>query len=84
MDTEASLINNDGNRYGLIGHKLGLPILGASASASIGPGKTIKDALVFEPPAIEAEYVRLTLPAEAFGGKGPVVFTIPMSVVTFE
>jgi hypothetical protein len=51
------------------------------SSASVHPGKSVEDVVVFEEPVARAEYLRLELPASAFGGTGKLRFQIPKSMI---
>lgn len=48
---------------------------------SLDPGEVIRDVLLFEAPAERARYLRLELPASAFGEEGSLRFEIPLSMV---
>jgi hypothetical protein len=50
-------------------------------AASIWPGKSVEDVVVFEEPVVRAEYLRLELPASAFGGTGKLRFQIPTEMI---
>jgi len=65
-----------GNTYKR-GRFVGGAPLGQLTTESIYPNKTIQDLLVFEPPIDTIEYLRLELPASAFGEKGTLRFEIP-------
>ncbi len=58
-----------------------LKVKGQISSTSLYPEKTVNDIIVFAVPVEKAEYLRLTLPAKAFGGKDVLRFQIPMSIV---
>ncbi|HUT12317.1 MAG TPA: DUF4339 domain-containing protein [Thermoguttaceae bacterium] len=51
--------------------------MGQLTAESIYPDATIEDLLVFEPPIDKIKYLRLELPAEAFGESGTLRFEIP-------
>jgi hypothetical protein len=51
------------------------------SSTSIRPGKSVEDVIVFEESVARAEYLRLELPASAFGGTGKLRFQIPKSMI---
>jgi len=81
--TGVSLVDNFDNEYR---HKTkktfqGASIEGQFSSGSIYPGKSVKDALAFEPPVDKAEYLRLRLPAMAFGESGVLRFEIPTDMI---
>jgi hypothetical protein len=50
-------------------------------SASICPGKSVEDVVVFEEPVARAEYLRLELLASTFKGTGMLRFQIPKSMI---
>jgi hypothetical protein len=54
---------------------------GSSAAVSIMPVQTVADILTFQVPVTRAQYLRLELPAENFGGTGTVYFQIPRSMI---
>jgi len=54
---------------------------GQVGAASIYPGETVEDLLVFERPVETAEYLQLELPAAAFGQPGALYFTIPREMI---
>ena len=56
----------------------------AQALPSVYPGETYADVLVFQPPVSASKYLRLTLPASAFGGHDSLRFEIPSSMITQE
>ncbi len=76
----ASLHDNFDNTYKRIGFGMSKPV-GANESESIYPGKSITDVLVFEIPIDTAEYLKLELPAQSFGGTGLLRFRIPASMI---
>jgi hypothetical protein len=51
----------------------GWDLPGRGTSGSVVPGRTLDDLLVFEAPAEAVETLKLELPFEAFGEKGPAV-----------
>jgi hypothetical protein len=48
---------------------------------SLTPGRLIDEALIYPVPPPEAEYLRLTLPASAFGASGVFRFQIPRAMI---
>jgi len=56
-------------------------IEGQIHSASIYPGETVEDLLIFERPVASAEYLQLELPASAFDQTGTMYFKIPREMV---
>lgn len=80
--TAASLTDNFGNSYKRLSLDLGAQVPGQITSAtSVYPGKRIEDLLVFEPPIDKLQYLRLNLPATAFGGTGNVRLQIPKAMI---
>jgi hypothetical protein len=77
----ATLKDETGNSYKRISFGIGAqPIGQAERGASVYPGKTITDVLVFEPPVGAAKELRLELPRANIGGgrdDEPIRFSIP-------
>lgn len=61
-------------------------VKGRVSDATLFPGKTIDDVLVFEapPPKLEITYFRLELPAAAYGGTGKLQIQIPNRFISYE
>ncbi len=70
------LVDNHNNSYELKTFPQG-PIEGQQTRTSLYPGEPMADLLVFERPVPAAEFLRLELPAAAFGETGAIRFTIP-------
>lgn len=77
----ATLRDNFGNTYKRISFGFSTEIVGHTESESIYPGKSLGDVLVFELPIDTAEYLRLELPAENFGGEGMLRLQIPADMI---
>jgi len=78
----ASLTDNFDNTLKRINFGLGTEIEGAiRSSESIYPGKAVDDVLAFEAPIDATEYLRLTLPAQNFGGTGNIRLQIPKEMI---
>ena len=75
----AALCDNFDNTYKRIGFT-DLPE-GRTESASIYPGKSIIDVLVFESPLETVEHLDLQLPGKGFGGDGMIRLRIPASMI---
>ncbi len=75
----AALSDNFDNTYKRIGFT-DLPE-GRTESASIYPGKSISDVLVFEPPLETVEHLDLQLPGKSFGGTGMIRLRIPKGMI---
>ncbi len=54
---------------------------GQGRPRSIYPGRAARETLVFEPPIRKAEYLRLELPASAFGQSGMTRLKIPATMI---
>jgi hypothetical protein len=76
-----TLRDNRGRSYPLRDFGPGAAPAGQVEGVSLLPGKYVDDLLVFEPPAFIPEYLRLELPASAFGGGGSVRWHIPRSML---
>ncbi len=79
----AVLRDNFDNVYQRIDFGLSAKPAGATESASVYPGKSITDVLVFERPIETVEHLNLVLPAQSFGGNGMLRIRIPSSVITW-
>jgi hypothetical protein len=78
-----SLGDNFDNRYR--GSDFGIfdfPVGQVNTQTDIYPGKMVTDVLVFLPPVDGVQYLRLSLPAESFGGKGKMLFHIPAAMIS--
>lgn len=75
----AKLTDESENRYRQIRFGATSRVVGTESSASIYPGKSIEDAVVFEPPVEGAETLRLVLSAKLFGAEGAIRFESPAS-----
>ena len=78
----ANLTDNHGNRYRRVGYGFGGDIVGQTKTASIYPGKSVTDLLIFEPPVDTAEYINLEMPGSNVGGEGTIRLRIPVSMIT--
>ena len=78
----ATLTDNFGNTYKPVRFDLGTQVSGQiSAATSVYPGKEVEDLLVFEPPVDNVQFLRLQLPAAAFGGSGELRLQIPKGMI---
>jgi len=83
-DEGVTLVDNHKNEYSIKSFaNLGLEIDGQveGGRGSLYPEEVTKDVLVFEKPAKSATFLRLGLPASAFGEEGRLKFEIPISMV---
>lgn len=78
----ATLSDNFDNNYKRVGFGALAEVKGQLAKESIYPGKSVNDLLVFEPPIATADYLKLELSAEAFGGTGKLRLKIPRSMIS--
>src|SRR5438132_3852782 len=78
----ATLTDNFKNPYKRLSPELGAQIPGQiSTPTSVYPGKRVEDLLVFEPPVDKVQFLRLELPATAFGGTGSLRLQIPKEMI---
>jgi hypothetical protein len=78
----ASLKDNFGKLCEPISPGFGAQIPGQIRTAtSVAPGKRLGDLLVFEPPMDEVQFLRLELPAAAFGETGVLRLQIPKGMI---
>jgi hypothetical protein len=80
-DATPNLRDNFGNKYKRISFGIDSQIVGQAQNESVYPGKGIDDLLVFEVPVEKAEFLRLELPASAFGGEGKLRLEIPRDMI---
>lgn len=78
----ASLTDNFENSYQLLSLNLGEEIPGQiNKRTPVYPGQRVEDLLVFEPPIDKVQFLRLKLPATAFGGTGSIRLQIPKKMI---
>ncbi|MGC1276448.1 MAG: hypothetical protein WBC44_22330 [Planctomycetaceae bacterium] len=80
-DPPAKLTDDADNRYRPINFGFTTRVRGVESAASIYPGKSIEDAVVFELPVEGIESLRLTLLARMFGEKDDIRFEIPSQMI---
>jgi len=80
-DIDATLTDDADNRYRSVRFSATSAVEGAKANSSIYPGKSIKDAVVFELPVKGVKFLRLKLSGRAFGSKDDLRFEIPGSMI---
>lgn len=78
----ATLSDNFDNKYILMRFGALTPVKGQRTLESLYPGKSVTDVLVFEPPIATADYLKLELSAEAFGGTGKLRLKIPRNMIS--
>jgi hypothetical protein len=60
----------------------GLNVVGRAEVDALNPGHQVKDVLIYPVPVRDVEYLRLMLPASAFGLAGEFRFQIPRSMIS--
>jgi uncharacterized protein DUF4339 len=75
------LSDNFDNEYTPLISAGGLKVADQLKRESIYPGKSVSDVLVFEPPIATIDFLRLELPADAFGGTGKLRLKIPKDMI---
>ena len=75
------LTDDAGNTYKLVTFTGERHADGQIRTKAIEPHRGIHDLLVFEPPADEADMLKLELPARNFGGTGKIGFQVPRSKI---
>src|SRR5207248_2470 len=79
---EPRLTDDRGQTYRRVSFAPGTDLAGSSGDTFLTPGKPIVDLLVFEAPPLEGiQFLRLELPASAFGGAGTLRFQIPKASI---
>jgi hypothetical protein len=78
------LRDDNGKSYAEKSFARGWQIKGRSAAATLAPGKSIDDVLVFEAPPQSVEYLRLELPGWAVSTGGSLRLQIPRDKVLFR
>lgn len=81
VDIDAELTDNHGNSYRGIDFSSLLSVKDAETTTSIYPGKSIKDAIVFQLPIEGIEYLRLKLSAKGCEEEGEFRFEIPNAMI---
>jgi hypothetical protein len=77
-----SLSDNFGNSYKRVTFGFATKVVGQQRQASIHPGQSITDLVVFEAPLANVQYLQLDLPTSAFAGAGKdLKFRIPASMI---
>jgi hypothetical protein len=71
------LHNNQGKLYSLKAFPANVEVMGRVTEASLPPSKKVEDVLIFEARPERVEFLRLQLPASAFGSPGIVRMQIP-------
>jgi hypothetical protein len=78
---EPSLTDNSNHAYRLRTFDAGTQVAGHERSKGLYPKLYADDELIFETPNPSVEYLRLELPASAFGEMGTLRFQIPKSMI---
>ena len=78
FESLGGLADDLGNNYKAIHWGISQAPVGRTEKASIYPGKSIDDSLIFEVPVPKAKQLILSLPTDNVGGKGIIKFIIPV------
>jgi hypothetical protein len=82
---EPPMLRDDkGKSYALKAFGAGWVVKGSAPSATIPPGKSHDDVIVFEPPPSGVAYLRLELPAAAVGAEGRLRMEIPRQMIAYR
>lgn len=84
LDLDAELTDNHDNDYRKVNFAALLTVKGIATDSSIYPGKTIKDAIVFEQPVPGIEFLRLKLSAKGMGQDGEFRLEIPADMIRMK
>lgn len=76
-----TLTDNQGRSYTQKTFDAGQKVVGRADLDALNPGHQVKEVLVYPLPARDVEYLRLMLPASAFGLTGEFRFQIPRSMI---
>jgi hypothetical protein len=79
-----ALVDHVGRSYASRTFGPGLSVIGQVQRAGLVVGKWTDDVLVFAAPGPDVSFLRLTLPASAFGGKGQLRLQIPRQMIVFH
>lgn len=77
----AELSDRAGKKYPREDFGLGLRVTGQVTTASISPGDSVEDALIFKATGKESDIYRLELPGSAVGVDGAFRFAIPAETI---
>jgi hypothetical protein len=75
------LQDDQGRNYPLKVFPPDFEVVGRVPQANLPPGKKVEDVLIFEGRPAQVEFLRLELPASAFGSSGAVRMHIPASLI---
>jgi hypothetical protein len=84
LDVDAEMTDDVENRYRAIRFSATLKVKDTETNTSIYPGKSIKDAVVFEKPIEGVQFLRLKLSAKGCGENGEFRFEIPKEMIRAE
>ena len=79
-----TVVDDQGRPYSARTFEPGWAVLGRPGSVVLAWGKWVDDVLVFAPPSPDVAFLRLTLPASAFGGTGRLRVEIPREMLEFR
>jgi len=78
---QPTLTDNRDRKYNQKTFDAGWKVVGRADTDALTPGHQVKEVLVFPVPPADVEYLRLTLPASAFGLSGEFRFRIPRGMI---
>ena len=78
---EPTLTDNLNHTYAQKNFGPGRKVVGRTEKYHLTPGRMVDEVLVFPVPPAKVDYLRLQLPASAFGGEGEFRFQIPRSML---
>lgn len=84
LDIDAEITDDVENRYRPIQFSATLKVKDTETNTSIYPGKSIKDAVVFEKPIEGVQFLRLKLSAKGCSENGEFRFEIPKEMIRLE
>ncbi len=80
----ATLTDNFGNTYERSQFDAVREVAGHTKSASLHPGESVTDVLVFERPLANVEHLKLELPGRNIGGEGMLRIRIPQNMIDYR
>jgi hypothetical protein len=79
-----TVVDDQGRPYAARTFEPGWAVLGRAGPVVLAGGKWVNEVLVFAPPWPDVVFLRLTLPASAFGGTGWLRLEVPRKMIDFR
>jgi hypothetical protein len=79
-----TVVDDQGRPYSARTFEPGWAVLGRAGPVVLAGGKWVDDVLVFAPPSPDVAFLRLELPASAFGGTGWLRLEVPREMIAFR